>query len=398
MTNIDPFQAARIILSRKVPFLSAAIWALIPIRVNEADYIFRADKYWRIYYDPEKVKEIKMRKFTVLLLKCVWHLVSRHYQRIGHRDPTKWKIATSIATYKYISEIYYDLDDILGIKTEDIGLGLTDVSEIFRNANAAAEEIYEMIEDSEDPADSQAMNTIMSELIDSGSCQDGKQRDYELSKEECNNVNTDIGKDKSIRKQIAEEAKKARGTAPGMISEILKFVEEESKVPWTTKLRAGIYGSISVGMTDYSYKRRSRRQGVYGDIIMPGLVKNQPRIAVVLDTSGSMDAETDIKMGINEIKHICRALGGKVTVIACDTQANSVYEVDETTEEYDISGRGGTDMRVGIEEAEKLLPDLIVTITDGYTPWPASCNVRHIAVLTCESGDRPPFGETIVIN
>ncbi|RSS94279.1 VWA-like domain-containing protein, partial [Streptomyces sp. WAC05950] len=61
--------------------------------------------------------------------------------------------------------------------------------------------------------------------------------------------------------------------------------------------------------------------------------------------------------------------------------------------EVTLAGGGGTDMRVGISAALAMpdRPNVVVVLTDGYTPWPdetPSC--RLIAALIGENPPAPP--------
>jgi predicted metal-dependent peptidase len=61
-----------------------------------------------------------------------------------------------------------------------------------------------------------------------------------------------------------------------------------------------------------------------------------------------------------------------VAVYACDSAVAEVQRVWRAKDAKLIGG-GGTDMRVGIKAAATATPkpQLIVVLTDGYTPWPA---------------------------
>lgn len=76
-----------------------------------------------------------------------------------------------------------------------------------------------------------------------------------------------------------------------------------------------------------------------------------------------------------------------LTVLCCDAAASERQSV-RNVQQVKLLGGGGTDMRVGIEEAAALRPkmDLIVTFTDGYTPWPeepplTNPSATYVAVL-----------------
>ena len=127
------------------------------------------------------------------------------------------------------------------------------------------------------------------------------------------------------------------------------------------------------GRTDYTYARPSRRQSSTPRILLPGMRRPVPRIAVVVDTSASVD---DVLLGraLGEVDGALRALGvsdSHVAVYSCDAAVHQVQRVRRARDAR-LAGGGGTDMRVGIRAAheQRPRPDVIVVFTDGETPWP----------------------------
>jgi predicted metal-dependent peptidase len=124
-----------------------------------------------------------------------------------------------------------------------------------------------------------------------------------------------------------------------------------------------------------------------------------PQVAVVIDTSGSMRL-SDLERALGEVRGILRSSSvadDAVTVLTVDATVRGVQKVTRV-EDIRLTGRGGTDMSVGIMAAlaSTPRPDIIVVLTDGYTPWPTQrVRVpviagligadRHLAV-----DDRPP--------
>jgi predicted metal-dependent peptidase len=86
-----------------------------------------------------------------------------------------------------------------------------------------------------------------------------------------------------------------------------------------------------------------------------------------------------------------------LTLLTVDAEVHGVQKVTRV-EDIRLTGRGGTDMSVGIMAAleTKPRPDIIVVLTDGYTPWPPQrLPVPVIAGLICRgytlsARDRPP--------
>jgi predicted metal-dependent peptidase len=172
----------------------------------------------------------------------------------------------------------------------------------------------------------------------------------------------------------------------------------EPLVDWRRELRAAVSRGLSqaAGRADYTFARPPRRR-VPG-YTTPGMAAPAPpSVAVVVDTSGSM-SQDDLSQCIADIAGLVRSVSGTsgapaVRVIPCDTDAGQVSIVRSRADvpRIRLTGGGGTDMGAGIDAAVGLrpTPDVVVTLTDGYTPWPerapaAAPRARHIAVVLAE--------------
>lgn len=169
-----------------------------------------------------------------------------------------------------------------------------------------------------------------------------------------------------------------------------------SKVPWRRVLSASIRRALGAkyGDFDVCYTRRSRRQaGGRSGIIMPGTFTPTPTLAVVRDTSGSMGGD-EIQQVTIEVEAIAKQLGirGKeLRVVDVDAAVHAVRDYKGASTLTEVSGRGGTDMCVGIAFAEEMKPrpTAVVVISDGGTPWPEQKNL--LPVIACLVG---PYAET----
>jgi len=181
-----------------------------------------------------------------------------------------------------------------------------------------------------------------------------------------------------IRRQVAAEIAEAVKGIGSVPAHLARWAEERlrPKKNWRRELRAAVRAAVAqvAGQADYSYSRRSRRQEAVRGVVLPGMVEPRPRVAVVVDTSGSM-SDTEVATALAEVEGIARQLGIDVAVIACDAAAHLVARAARTAR--DLRGRlvggGGTDMGAGIAAALRLRPqpDVVVVLTDGHTPWPA---------------------------
>ncbi len=145
-------------------------------------------------------------------------------------------------------------------------------------------------------------------------------------------------------------------------------------VDWRRHLRSAYRGTNRPSTTPEPTWNRPSRRSTGGAILRPG-TKSQPapRVAVVVDTSGSMDEEL-MDAALAELNALIHHGGTRRTVvIPCDERAEAPQLVRRIPD-LEISRGGRTDLRVGIDAAAALSPrpDVIVVLTDGYTPWPAS--------------------------
>jgi len=161
------------------------------------------------------------------------------------------------------------------------------------------------------------------------------------------------------------------------IGDGLRWVDSvlHSVVPWPQVLAAAVRAAVkwTAGHSDYTYSRPSRRQSASPRVVLPAMRKPVPAVAIVIDTSGSVD-DGLLRQALGEVDgalHSVGVSGGSVTVIACDVAAQVLGDVRHARD-LRLPGGGGTDLRVGIETAAALRPrpDIVVVATDGYTPWP----------------------------
>jgi predicted metal-dependent peptidase len=107
--------------------------------------------------------------------------------------------------------------------------------------------------------------------------------------------------------------------------------------------------------------RPSRRYGT-----RPGTRKKEKvSVAVIIDTSGSISLD-QLYVFLNEVNWIWRN-GAHVVIFEADTDVQEKYRF---TGKFhgEIHGRGGTNLEVPLDEAEKEGADVIVYFTDFYAP------------------------------
>lgn len=182
-----------------------------------------------------------------------------------------------------------------------------------------------------------------------------------------------------IWRHVAEKTReyasqeKNRGKVPQKLLDWAEEMLAPSPIPWRELLVAHVRRAFAErsGASDYTRKKPCRRQNAYGRVLLPGLYEPLPRVAVVFDTSGSMDTH-ELAQGRAEILQILKTTGVPCTVLDVDAAVHAVRDVRGSADVRQVGrqGRGGTDMRVGIDAAMELRPDMLIVYTDGGTLWP----------------------------
>ncbi|WP_317441782.1 DUF2201 family putative metallopeptidase [Streptomyces collinus] len=202
----------------------------------------------------------------------------------------------------------------------------------------------------------------------------------------------------ALRRQTAEAMRahrRARGSLPAGWQRWADQVLEPT-VDWRRALTGAVREAAAWagGAVDYTYRRPSRRTPALRGVVLPSLRRPLPRVAVVVDTSGSM-GDAELAAALAEVTGVLREVGirgNRVTVLACDADVHAVSRVT-SAEQITLGGGGGTDMRVGIEAAlaARERPAIVVVLTDGFTPWPdESPPCRVVAALIGPGAPQPP--------
>jgi len=208
---------------------------------------------------------------------------------------------------------------------------------------------------------------------------------------------------RDVARQIAE-ASRSRGTIPGHWA---RWAEEKlrPKVDWRRELATAVRHAMAdvAGASDYSYRRPSRRQGQVGNgkVVLPSLRRPVPAVAVVVDTSGSVD-DAMLAQALAEVSGILKALGQRegVHVLAVDAAVHTCRRVFRPDQVH-LGGGGGTDMGAGLAAVARLQPrpQVAIVITDGNTPWPdaAPRGLRVIVALT-EDKIAPSWAKKVIVS
>lgn len=179
-----------------------------------------------------------------------------------------------------------------------------------------------------------------------------------------------------------------KGTMPGLLNRLIGELPK-TETPWEQILRSLVQTAFQE-QTVKNYSRPSRRwlslerdYQKYAGVILPfspdELKKRGSRLAVALDTSGSIDNGL-LGRFLAEIAALCELNQRNLVLIIGDAEVHQIIEIEwrEATDELKnlkYLGGGGTDFRPLIKAATEFTPDALIYLTD----------------LFGETGDEPDF-------
>lgn len=203
-----------------------------------------------------------------------------------------------------------------------------------------------------------------------------------------------------LRKQTARAILKAksRGSVPGRYTRLAEKVVAGHKVPWSQLLRRGMLGAMSpLGRgEERTYSRPHHRGAQLKPLVLPGQVQLKPSIAVIVDSSDSV-GDQELGLFLATAEQALRETGGEAWVLVGGTQASPVRV--RSLKGIEPRGGGGTDMGALIALADSLKPrpEVIICITDGYTPWGEKPKAAVITVISNDTAKGPEYGKVVRI-
>lgn len=382
--------AARLLAVESTPYLAHALFATRPVAAPGLG-TFAVDRSWRMYIDPDALAAWGPAESSAVLVHEVNHLIREHADRadaLGEVDHERWNLATDAAINDDLIRAGLPLPE--GLITPAV-LGLPD---------AGIEEAYYAAIAPQPPQDEPGC----------GSGAGDAPQPWELPENHPTMPGMNGGEVSITRRRVAQEIREAAatgslgGTGIGTVpSGLVRWADAELSPPvvsWRQELAGTVRhaAALTAGKTTYTYSRPSRRR--IPGIVVPALRAPKITAAAVVDTSGSMSRD-DLATALSEVSGVIKAVGGAVQILTCDAAASAPQTV-RNARDIRLVGGGGTDMRVGIAGAEKLhpRPDVIVVLTDGYTPWPEIPTRARLIVVLTESGARervPDWARAIVV-
>ncbi|WP_245958964.1 VWA-like domain-containing protein, partial [Meiothermus luteus] len=201
-----------------------------------------------------------------------------------------------------------------------------------------------------------------------------------------------------VRREVAWEIlrhtqSRSRGTVPLGLE---RWARErlEGRVDWRALLRRALRQALlTLRQRRFpNYALPHRRAEALDPFILPGKHGRKPRVGVVVDTSGSV-SEGMLAQALAEVERMVAA-GAVMTVYGVDAEVHTAVRVSRRGQarRLVLGGGGGTDMGRGLKAALADGHDLVVVLTDGYTPWPSAPPQAKVVVGLLGDGPEGPPG------
>ncbi len=412
--------AARLRAARDQPYLAAALFAMVP--VNEpGNGTFAVDRWWRLYLDMDQARLWGVAGTAAVLIHEAHHLVRNHHDRarrlgVTARQHRRWNLAADAAINDDLVADGVPLPDPIlphhlgcaaGGFEEAYYRSLRDPGEHLEQAppppaDASAptarlpapgaptprQATPRQGTPGQDPDQKDPPGTPGRRPVDPGcgSGAGGTPHPHEIPDEPTDPASgLDTVAADAVRSTVAHDVAAAEAAGehvpPSLLRWAMAFLEPQ--VPWPTLLRAALRKDLraAVRNTTPDWSRPDRRADSSPGVLRPGHRHVRPRVAVVVDTSASMEP-TLLDVAVTEIDALLHRGGASpIDVLVCDQEAAHPQRVRRLGD-LSLSGGRGTDMRIGIAAAAALRPPprVIVVLTDGETPWP-TCSPAGIPVV-----------------
>jgi predicted metal-dependent peptidase len=373
---MDRMQKARAKMLIKHPFFATLMMATPSVETR--DIPTAATDMAKLYYNPDFIDSLPNDELVLFVLAHeVMHIALEHGMRLQGRNPQLWNIAADFAINLVLKDSGFEVWDKCLIDDKYKGM--------------SADAIYEQLRKDCD----KAMKQGKPKPGEKGSAiGDGGGMIGDIKQPEgAGDPAAEAKLQRSGQQRVAQAASVAR-MAGKLNGELERLVGEilDPKVPWKDLLRDYMTRTTK---DDETWTKRNRRfQGVY---LPTRHSERMGEFIVIGDTSGSIGQE-ELDQVAAEVQSVAdQVKPERIRVVWADTRVagEQVFEDGELIL-MKPKGGGGTDMRVPLEHVEQYEPQVVVLITDGYTPWP-DVEPPYPLIVVCTTDVDVPVGMVVRI-
>ena len=308
-----------------------------------------------LFYDANFVQTTSIKNLTTVIAHEVLHCALLHVGsiRMQHREPHRWNIAIDYAANALLVAEQFDVIAAKGLFDPEYN-GLS------------AEHIYTLLPEQ---SDEQTMDSHI-ELANTEHGASQLEADWKSA--------------------VAQATK--QGSVSAGIKRLFKHLEEPA-INWKAELREF---AVQQAKDDYSWSRANKH---YFPLILPGLYSEaMGPIAVIGDTSGSIDGPTFDAFSTEIISLVAETRPETAYIISCDARITNWQEFPRGDVVVPVfKGGGGTDFRPPFAELEKrgIEPVCLIYLTDGYGTFGNPPAYPVLWVITTDV--QPPWGQCLRI-
>lgn len=314
---------------------------------------------------------INVQQLVFLLSHEAMHFALLHTLRLKHRLPRKWNVAGDAV-----------INDVL--ISSSVGEFIDGGVNMPGSKDKTSEKVYDELPDQDGGG--------KGVYVPGEGWNDLKVDDEQLDEATMREIEEQIKVELSQASQVAKMQGKLPVGVESLLDEIIN-----PPTPWHKLLEPYMMALVN---SDYSFRRPRKSMMAACNIYLPTTdrVPAMGTVVIQSDESGSIgDAERQHFGGhINAILERCRP--ERVIVLHTDTQVHKVEEftLDDLPIQFKTYACGGTDMCAGLEWVEKngIEPEVFITLTDGYTPFPDK-DPSYPLVWLITTDVKAPVGDTI---
>ena len=367
MATFSKLDKAKAQLLSKSPFFATLMMGTQLVVDN--DIPTAATDGAKIFYNPEFIDGLSVNVVQFVLAHELGHMMYDHMGRRGARNPRVWNWAGDYVVNWLLKEDGFEIWDQAMVDANYAGM--------------STEQVYQLLQQEQDkqpkgegqPGEGQPQRSSMGDDL----------------REPAGGDAAVAANATAMRQRVAQAANVAR-MAGKMGAGLASFIDEvlNPKVSWQDLLRDYM---TRTNKDDESWSRRNRR---FGQVYLPARYSERMgEIVIIADTSGSI-GQDELNQVAAEINAIAEDVRPEcIRVIWADTKVanEQTFEVGEEIT-FKPAGGGGTDMRVPLEHVAQYDPEIVILITDGYTPWPDS-EPAYPLIVCCTTNADVPVGSVV---
>jgi predicted metal-dependent peptidase len=386
-------QVARLRASYQRAYFAPAIFTLVPVRTDLIASM-AVDNAWRLYYNESWLATHTVEENAAVIIHEVSHLLRDHEGR------RKAAAATNARTWNTAGDC--EINDDLAAEGLALPGDPPQPAKYDMEVGKSAEVYYHhLFQPARGSGGDDTARTVA--CPDCGSGAHGEKRPWELPDDGESSGGApgiDAVKAQLVRREVAQRIQDTSGLGDIPIgwrrwahSVLTPRVDYMAIIRHTVRIALR---DCTVGRYDRTYRRPHRRQGCYGDFIMPTFFQPRPRPGFLIDTSSSMQ-NTQLSRAVAELGGLTRQLGyaTEVVVACCDAAVHDVRRVFSAAQ-VQLFGGGGTDIGSGLQwfvDRRSDPVDLLVVVTDCHTEWPPEAPPFPVITIRVGDGELPPWGD-----